>query len=267
MPKGEERGVMDVLKLQPLIENQLEFQFIIRDWKIQLLSCCWQGGTFLWWPKELKIISCCKSKAFSEKIHKAYRAEGMGKTPVFTGLESCKHAPESTGRNLHLTGSRLFCTNPAPVLTQAFKLHLPLPHWNYFELFYARLHQELSESKPNPACTRAPKEAGGGQQLCERTKEPNPNSQPPTGRKEAEPLPWEMRASGTPLSDRSPSAPLPAPALPGEPHCCCCADASHSQTRKQLPALFQLIRKQAAKHRLLQASWKLWAKDPRVQSE
>lgn len=103
-------------------------------------------------------------------------------------LQACliPHAPESTGRNLHLTGSGLFCTDPALVLTQAIPLHFPLPHWNYSELLYARLQQEeLSEFEPNPACTRTPKEAGGGKQLCERTKEPNPNSQPPTGRKEA----------------------------------------------------------------------------------
>lgn len=136
------------------------------------------------------------------------------------GLHACliPHAPESTGRNLHLTGSGLFCTDSAPVLTHEFKFHLPFPHWNYFIQEFSR--RSCQRSPPNPAYTRAPTAAGDGQQLCERTKEKNPNSQPHTGRKEAEPLPWEIRASGTSLSSRSRSGP---PCLLREHRCCCWA--------------------------------------------
>lgn len=45
---------------------------------------------------------------------------------------------------------------------------------NYFMQDFSR--RSCQRSPPNPAYTRAPTEAGGGQQLFERTKEPNPNS-------------------------------------------------------------------------------------------
>lgn len=133
-------------------------------------------------------------------------------------LQACliPHAPKSTERNLHLARSGLFCTNPAPVLTQAFS-----PSPSPLELFYARLQQEELSEEPTQPSLHQGCHRGRRWPAVLRGPRNQTRSQPHTGRKEAEPLPREMRASGTSLSDRSRSGPLPAPALPGEPHCCC----------------------------------------------
>lgn len=115
----------------------------------------------------------------------------------------------------------LDCSAPILHLFLLRHSHLPLPHWNYFELFYARLQQEELSEEPTQPSLHQGCHRGRRWPAVLRGPRNQTRSQPHTGRKEAEPLPREMRASGTSLSDRSRSGPLPAPALPGEPHCCC----------------------------------------------
>lgn len=157
-----------------------------------MLSCCWQGGTFLWWPKELKIISSCKSEAFTEKIHKAYSTEGTGKSPVFTGLfnPTCTrvHRKKSAFDWLWTVLHRSYTCSYSGIQASP-----PLPHWNYFELFYARLQQEeLSESEPNPAYTSVPQRQEVASSSVRGPRNETPIPSLPLGERRLSPSQWHI---------------------------------------------------------------------------
>lgn len=178
----------------------------------------------------------------------------MGQTTAQC-LQACliPHAPEPTGRNLHLTSSALL-------------LHLLLLRHSSFTFPTGIILNYFTQDFSRRRCQNLnPTQPAAG--LPQRQEVPSssvrgPRNQTPLGERRLSPCPGRCEPVAHPWLTDPALVPTAAPASQGSLTLLSCADDSRSQTRRSLPALFQIIRNQPAKHRLLQASWKLKAEDP-----
>lgn len=181
-----------------------------------------------------------------KKIHEAHSTVETGKRTVFTGLfnPTCTrvHRKKFTFDWLRTVLHRSCTCSYSGILTFSFSTGITL---NYFMQGFTR--RSCQRSPPNPAYTRATR----GRRWPAAMRGPRNQTPIPSltlGERRLSPCPGRCQPAA--------QTPFCPPALWGASLLLRCADVPRSQTGKSLPAVFQLIRNQAANHRLLQASWK-----------